>query len=165
MSDRNNKIMHRPMNRNMWNEPWNDDATWFNNPNSSSYFMMNHMTPLNSYNQMPNIHEINCGEVRPRDEGSRVKISGKVVKRPNTGRFLEIKDIKGSTQLVATDDKPEIALKFQTIPTDAYISAIGSVQLRPRNFINFVSFFIIILHPLIFINHHLILLVNRNRSM
>lgn len=105
---------------------------------------MNQMsTPFNNYNQMPNIHEINCGEVRPRDEGSRVKISGKVVKRPNTGRFLEIKDSKGSTQLVATDDKRDVALQFQSIPTGSYISCFGSVQLRPRNFINFVSHFII----------------------
>lgn len=88
---------------------------------------------------MPNIHAINCGEIRARDEGARVKISGKVVKRPNTGRFLEIKDIKGSTQLVALDDKPEIGLKFQSIPPNSYITVIGTVQLRPRNFINSVS--------------------------
>lgn len=96
---------------------------------------------VNQFNQMPNISAINCGEIRARDEGTRVRVSGKVVKRPNTGRFLEIKDVKGSTQLVATDDKPEIGMKFQSIPTNSYITVIGTVQLRPRNFINSVRFY------------------------
>lgn len=91
----------------------------------------------------PAVHTIHCGEIRPRDEGNRVKISGKVVKRPRTGRFLEIKDIKGCTQLVATDDKPEIGLKFQSIPSDAYITVIGTVQLRPNNFRNNVSYLLL----------------------
>lgn len=85
------------------------------------------------------VFTLNCGEVRPKDEGTRVKISGKVVKRPRTARFLEIKDVKGCTQLVATDDKPEIGAKFQSMPADSYISVIGTVQLRPSNFINNVS--------------------------
>lgn len=92
------------------------------------------------YQQIPKtVFTIHCGEIRPKDEGTRVKISGKVVKRPRTGRFLEIKDLKGCTQLVATDDKPEVSHKFQSIPADAYITVIGKVQLRPHNFINNVS--------------------------
>lgn len=92
------------------------------------------------YQQIPKtVFTIHCGEIRPRDEGTRVKISGKVVKRPRTGRFLEIKDLKGCTQLVATDDKPEISQRFQLIPADAYITVIGKVQVRPSNFINNVS--------------------------
>lgn len=95
---------------------------------------------MTDFNQIPHtVFTVNCGEIRPKDEGTRVKISGKVVKRPRTGRFLEIKDMKGSTQLVATDDKPEIGHKFQAIPTDSYIEVIGTVQLRPVNFINNVS--------------------------
>lgn len=95
---------------------------------------------IDGYQQVPKtVYTVNCGEIRPKDEGVRVKISGKVVKRPRTGRFLEIKDVKGCTQLVATDDKPEIGMKFQTIPADSYISVIGTVQLRPNNFANNVS--------------------------
>ncbi|KAG5676655.1 hypothetical protein PVAND_006473 [Polypedilum vanderplanki] len=82
------------------------------------------------------IYTVNCGELRAKDEGMRIKISGKVVKRPRAGRFLEIKDLKGCTQLVAKDDKPEILVKFQAIPSDTYICIIGTVQLRPNNFIN-----------------------------
>lgn len=97
--------------------------------------MLNQLS--NIQQQLPKtVYTIHCGEIRPKDEGVRVKISGKVVKRPRTGRFLEIKDMKGCTQLVATDDKPEIGSKFQSIPADAYISVIGTVQLRPNNFIN-----------------------------
>jgi aspartyl-tRNA synthetase len=85
------------------------------------------------------IFSVNCGEIRPKDDGMRVKISGKVVKRPRTARFLEIKDVKGCTQLVATDDKPEIGMKFQSIPAEAFVTVIGTVQLRPSNFHNKVS--------------------------
>lgn len=85
------------------------------------------------------IFSVNCGEVRPKDEGTRVRISGKVIKRPRSGRFLEVRDMRGSTQLVACDDKPEIGIKFQTIPADAYITVIGTVQLRPSNFVNKVN--------------------------
>jgi aspartyl-tRNA synthetase len=95
----------------------------------------------NNLQQIPKtVYSVHCGEIRPKDEGTRVKISGKVVKRPRTGRFLEIRDVKGSTQLVATDDKPEIGSKFQTIPPDSYVSVIGVVQLRPNNFVNNVNF-------------------------
>lgn len=105
---------------------------------TSPYF--NFVNQQHSYQQLPKtVFTISCGEVRPKDEGVRVKISGKVVKRPKSTRFLEIKDIKGCTQLVATDDKPEIGLKFQSIPADSYISVIGTVQLRPINFVNNVS--------------------------
>ena len=90
--------------------------------------------------QIPHtIFNVNCGEIRAKDEGVRVKIAGKVSKRPRTGRFLEIKDVRGCTQLVATDDRPEIQVKFQSIPPEAFISVIGVVQLRPKNFINAVS--------------------------
>jgi hypothetical protein len=85
------------------------------------------------------IFTVNCGELRAKDEGVRIKIAGKVIKRPRAGRFLEIKDMRGCTQLVATDDKPEILVKFHSIPADSYISVIGTVQLRPVNFINNVS--------------------------
>lgn len=103
---------------------------------SQPYYMMGHP----NYQQVPNtVYTVNCGEIRAKDEGVRVKISGKVVKRPKTARFLEIKDLNGCTQLVATDDKPDIGQRFQSIPADSYVSIIGTVQLRPRNFVNAVS--------------------------
>jgi len=40
-------------------------------------------------------YTVNCGEIRPKDEGLRVKIAGKVFIRPHTARFLEIKDKRG----------------------------------------------------------------------
>lgn len=91
---------------------------------------------MNGLQVPPTVYSVSCGEIREKDDGMKVKISGKVVKRPRSGRFLEIKDLKGCTQLVAKDDHPEIFIKFQSIPSDSYISVIGTVQLRPNNFIN-----------------------------
>lgn len=107
------------------------------------FYMLNQQ--MSSFQQIPKtVFTIHCGECRPKDEGVRVKISGKVVKRPkSTGRFLEIKDIKGCTQLVARDDNPDIGIKFQSIPADSYISVIGTVQLRPSGFANNVRIFLI----------------------
>jgi hypothetical protein len=124
------------------NEPWSGGYNnSSNNAGSRPFFMLNQMP--NSIQQIPKtIYTVNCGEIRPKDDGTRVKISGKVVKRPRTGRFLEIKDIKGCTQLVATDDKPEIGMKFQSVPAEAFVTIIGTVQLRPNNFFNKVSFII-----------------------
>lgn len=113
----------------------NDQSNSFNPVVASQPFYM-----MGNYQQVPTtVFTVNCGEIRPKDEGVRVKISGKVVKRPKTARFLEIKDLNGCTQLVATDDKPDIGQRFQSIPADSYISIIGTVQLRPRNFVNAVS--------------------------
>jgi hypothetical protein len=96
---------------------------------------------LQNNQQIPKtVFTVNCGELRAKDDGVRIKISGKVVRRPRSGRFLEIKDLKGCTQLVATDDKPEMFVRFQSVPADAYVSVIGTVQLRPVNFINNVSY-------------------------
>lgn len=96
---------------------------------------------INTCQQVPNtLFTVHCGEIREKDDGSRVQISGKVVKRPRSSRFLEIKDLRGSTQLVAMDDKPEVQLRFNSIPNDAFISVIGIVQLRPTRFINKVNF-------------------------
>lgn len=104
---------------------------------NDSMQQMKNFTQMNSYQQIPEtIFTVHCGEVRAKDDGVKVKISGKVLKRPHTARFLEIKDVRGCTQLVARDDKPEIQLKFQNIPNDAYITVIGIVQLRPDKFIN-----------------------------
>lgn len=94
----------------------------------------------NNFQQIPTtVYSVNCGEIRAKDEGVRVKISGKVVRRQRSGKFLELKDVKGSTQLVASDDKPEMAVKFSSIPADSYVTVIGKVQLRPSNFANKVS--------------------------
>lgn len=98
---------------------------------------MTNLTNMSTVQQIPEtLFTVHCGEIRPKDEGCRVKIAGKVSKRPNTHRFLEIKDVRGSTQLVANDDRPEIQLKFQSIPNEAYISVIGTVQVRQERFIN-----------------------------
>lgn len=107
---------------------------------SESMQQMKSFTQMNHFRQIPEtIFTVHCGEVRPKDEGVRVKIAGKVFKRPHTARFLEIKDMRGCTQLVARDDQPEVQAKFQNIPNDAYISVIGTVQLRPDKFINRVK--------------------------
>lgn len=120
------------------NEPWDTLPSSMQQP----FYMLNQQ--LNNFQQIPKtVFTIHCGECRPKDEGVRVKISGKVVKRPRTGRFLEIKDMKGCTQLVAMDDKPEIGMKFQSIPADSYISVIGTVQLRPSGFSNKVRIFLL----------------------
>jgi aspartyl-tRNA synthetase len=104
---------------------------------NESLNQMKSFTQMNSFRQIPEtVYTVHCGEVRPKDEGVKVKIAGKVFKRPHTARFLEIKDMRGCTQLVARDDQPEVQQKFQNIPNDAYISVIGTVQLRPDRFIN-----------------------------
>lgn len=112
-----------------------------------TYSMMNDsLQQMKSFNQMNDFRQIpetvftvHCGEIRPKDESVRVKISGKVFKRPHSIRFLEVKDVRGCTQLVANDDRPEIQQKFQNILSDAYITVIGTVQLRPTRYINNVS--------------------------
>lgn len=134
--------------------PWNNEIV-----KSTPYYMLDqqqqyqnnfHQTMDFFQSQVPKtIFTLHCGEIRPRDEGTRVKISGKVVKRPRTGRFLEIKDRNGCTQLVATNDKPEISQNFLTIPADSYITVIGKVQLRPHNFINNVRIISSVLHLVI----------------
>lgn len=107
---------------------------------NDSLQQMKSFTQMNTFQQIPEtVFTVHCGEIRPKDEGVRVKIAGKVFKRPHTTRFLEVKDMRGCTQLVARDDQPEIQQKFQNIPNEAYISIIGTVQLRPDRFINKVN--------------------------
>lgn len=102
---------------------------------------MRNFSITNNLQQVPaTIFTVNCGEIREKDDGCRVKISGKVIKRPRSERFLELKDLSGCSQLVAMDNKPEIQLKFQNIPNDAYITVIGTVQLRPMRFVNKVRY-------------------------
>lgn len=131
-------------NRNNYNH-WNDyqrnnQFQRGNYPPSAPNFNDNNfgMNPdISNFRQIPEtIFTVHCGEIRPKDEGVRIKISGKVNKRPHSSRFLEIKDLRGCTQLVANDDRPEIQLKFQNVPSDAYISVIGTVQQRLPRFIN-----------------------------
>lgn len=114
-------------------DPWESNSFYINQ-------MMNQGSQMNVHQIPKTIYTINCGEARPRDEGTRVKISGKVTKR-RAGRFLDIKDVKGCTQLVATDDKPDISMQFQSVPADAYITIIGTIQSRPSNFVNHVSLY------------------------
>jgi aspartyl-tRNA synthetase len=121
------------MRNNQYHQPQKDsfeDA--FSIINSS----LQQMSNFHSHQVPETIFTVNCGEIRAKDEGTRVKIAGKILKRPNTGRFLEIKDMRGCTQLVAKDDKPEVIQKFQQIPSDAFVVAIGTVQLRPSRFTN-----------------------------
>lgn len=120
------------------NQPSNYDESY--SMNNDHLQQMKNFTPICDFRQIPEtIFSVNCGEIRPKDDGVRVKISGKVFKRPNSYRFLEIKDVRGCTQLVANDDRPDIQQKFQSILSDAYITVIGTVQLRPSRFINHVS--------------------------
>ena len=126
---------------------WNEEGSFGHNSGNgfdSAFALLN-----NSLNQMKNFSQgntfrqvpepLHCGEVRPKDEGMRVKICGKIYKRPNAARFLEIKDYRGCTQLVARDDHPEILDKFQSLPNETFIAVIGTVQLRPKRYINRVS--------------------------
>lgn len=78
-------------------DPWEAETS---SSMQQPFFMLNQQ--MNSFHQQipKTVYTVHCGECRPKDEGVRVKISGKVVKRPRTGRFLEIKDMKGCTQLV-----------------------------------------------------------------
>lgn len=77
-------------------DPWEAETS---SSMQQPFFMLNQQ--MNNFQQIPKtVYTVHCGECRPKDEGVRVKISGKVVKRPRTGRFLEIKDMKGCTQLV-----------------------------------------------------------------
>lgn len=145
--DRRNQFFNRPNNRNNnrnSSNPYPQNYQRQNYDNHNDPFSLMNETlqnmrefQYNTFQQIPTtVFTVTCGEVRPKDEGTRVKIAGKVVKRPRTGRFLEIKDLHGCTQLVATDDKPDILAKFQSIPSDAYICVVGKVQLRPNNFVN-----------------------------
>ena len=118
----------------------NNYSNWDYNNQPSNYNDSYPITQSCDFRQIPEtVFSVSCGEIRPKDDGVRVKISGKVFKRPNSYRFLEIKDVRGCTQLVANDDRPDIQQKFQSILSDAYITVIGTVQLRPSRFINHVS--------------------------
>ena len=121
----------------------NNYSNWDYNNQPSNYndsYPIKNFNPSCDFRQIPEtVFSVSCGEIRPKDDGVRVKISGKVFKRPNSYRFLEIKDVRGCTQLVANDDRPDIQQKFQSILSDAYITVIGTVQLRPSRFINHVS--------------------------
>ncbi|XP_070497044.1 aspartate--tRNA ligase, mitochondrial isoform X2 [Chironomus tepperi] len=124
-------LPQRPRN-NAYTDSWNNSFSLINESlNEMRNFNMN-----TSQQVAATVFTVNCGEIREKDDGIRVKISGKVVKRPRSGRFLEVKDLTGCTQLVAMDDRPEVQQKFQSIPNDAYISVIGTVQIRPLRFIN-----------------------------
>ena len=52
---------------------------------------------------------VNCGELRPVHEGKYVEMTGKFIKK-RIGRFAELRDRNGATQLVISDDRVSILL-------------------------------------------------------
>lgn len=73
---------------------------------------------------------VNCGELRERHRGAYIEIHGKVNK-VRMGRFMELKDSNGVTQLIAPDDSPNMSKRILNMPIDSLITVIGYVQMRP----------------------------------
>jgi aspartyl-tRNA synthetase len=68
----------------------------------------NHMPHHASFQSGPVI--VNCSELRDRHVGAFVQISGRL-SSIRAGRFAELRDMHGVTQLIATDDVGE-SLEF-----------------------------------------------------
>lgn len=90
--------MHNPgMNRN----------SYMDGPKRSmpSNFRMNRMPYMDGMDgpMLDSIRKVHCGELRIRDAGCGVEISGRI-QNQRLGRFLSLRDDSGITQLVIPDD-------------------------------------------------------------
>lgn len=73
---------------------------------------------------------VNCGELRERHRGAYIEIYGRVNK-VRMGRFVELKDTNGVTQLIVPEDCPNMTKRIVNMPIDSLITILGYVQLRP----------------------------------
>lgn len=73
---------------------------------------------------------VNCGELRERHRGAYIEIYGRVNK-VRMGRFVELKDSNGVTQLIVPEDYPNMTKRIVNMPIDSLITVLGYVQLRP----------------------------------
>lgn len=73
---------------------------------------------------------VNCGELRERHRGAYIEIYGRVNK-VRMGKFVELKDTNGVTQLIVPDDCPNLTKRIVNMPIDSLITILGYVQVRP----------------------------------
>lgn len=78
---------------------------------------------------------VNCGELRERHRGAYIEIYGRVNK-VRMGKFVELKDTNGVTQLIVPEDCPNMTKRIVNMPIDSLITILGYVQLRPDRLIN-----------------------------
>lgn len=78
---------------------------------------------------------VNCGELWERHQGAFIEIRGRVNKVRN-GRFIELKDSNGVTQLIAPDGNTLMTKRIVNMPIDSLITVVGYVQMRPERLRN-----------------------------
>ncbi|XP_046676854.1 aspartate--tRNA ligase, mitochondrial isoform X2 [Homalodisca vitripennis] len=79
--------------------------------------------------------DANCGELRLRDRGITVHMTGRV-QYQRLNRFICLRDSHGTTQLVALEERLDLIKRIRNIPLDSHIEIIGLVERRPANTIN-----------------------------
>jgi len=79
----------------------------------------------------------NCGELKGRDEGEKVILSGWVARVRDLGGllFLSLRDRYGKTQVV-TDNSTEFAKVIKNLNTEDVIRVVGVVRRRPEEMVN-----------------------------
>ncbi|XP_058823389.1 aspartate--tRNA ligase, mitochondrial isoform X2 [Topomyia yanbarensis] len=91
--------------------------------------MMRREQPFNS-----GIRKVNCGELRERNDGEMVEISGKVIEN-RMGKFLDVRDVYGSVQLVSNTSSA-LHKRISSIAKDSFITIVGRVQERENRWKN-----------------------------
>ncbi|XP_055859210.1 aspartate--tRNA ligase, mitochondrial isoform X2 [Episyrphus balteatus] len=129
----------------MWNNNHQNNnrggpSPWINNGNNNNNSMYDNFSignlpffsnNLNTNPPPPPPLVVNCGELRPVHEGKYVEMTGKFIKK-RIGRFGELRDRNGATQLVISDDRnPRISRRFQNMPSECILTIVGTVLTRP----------------------------------
>lgn len=77
----------------------------------------------------------NCGALREFHHGTLVEMHGRVA-RLRMGRFIELRDLNGCTQLVVQDSESTMGKRLSKMPIDSMISILGYVNVRPNSMRN-----------------------------
>ena len=79
----------------------------------------------------------NCNELRKKDIGSEISLSGWINKKRDHGNllFLDLRDNYGITQCIINKDNPNFS-KLEKIPLETVISITGKVIDRSKDTIN-----------------------------
>ncbi|XP_058452624.1 aspartate--tRNA ligase, mitochondrial isoform X2 [Malaya genurostris] len=93
-------------------------------------------TPTLRRNQPYNsgVRRVNCGELRERNDGELVEISGKVIEN-RMGKFLDVRDVYGSVQLVSNATSG-LHKRISSIAKDSFVTIVGRVQERETRWKN-----------------------------
>ncbi|XP_065095166.1 aspartate--tRNA ligase, mitochondrial isoform X2 [Ochlerotatus camptorhynchus] len=84
-------------------------------------------------NAYSSIRKANCGELRESNHGQLFELSGKVAEN-RMGKFLDLRDVHGSVQLVANNS--QLQRQVAHIGKGSFLSIVGRVQERPQRWRN-----------------------------